>query len=733
MKILDVYIEHGKASLDRPFSYLYDGEKDVQPFFRVIVDFHGQKIMGFVAKVHESEASKEQLEEANGFSLNFVEEVIDSEPLLNDELKLLAKEVSSYYLSPYISVLQSMLPRSLRPSISALHGPKIAYEKWVRLLDPSEEGLTSEKQIELLRLIAKNKEVLKKDLGSLSAANKLISLKKIEEFKKEKERFHLEEYEKEQPRILTIAQQNALEQILLSHKEVSLLEGVTGSGKTEVYLALSEKYLSAGKNVLMLVPEISLTPIMVEYFSRRFQNNVAILHSGLTPAEKYDEYRKIAQGKAHIVIGARSAVFAPLSNIGLIILDEEHVESYKSDQIPCYHAREVAIMRGKHFGAKVVLGSATPSLESRARAIKGVYEHILLPKRINEKALPKTTIVDLRKPGTAYPGGYDIFSKTLVQKIKEKLDKKEQVVLLINRRGYSPYVGCHDCGYVYTCPNCHSFLSYHRDDDMLKCHHCDFVMRYPESCPECGSKKIKRTGYGTERILKKLGEIFPSARICRLDSDIGKVHGNVHKTLEEFRHQEYDILVGTQMIAKGHDFPLVTLVGVVQADLGLYNPSYRSGENTFELLTQAVGRAGRSQKEGEAIIQTYNPGHYAISYGAKQDYQGFYLKEMETRKIGRLPPYVFMISIRLSGKDEDKVAEAAYQIKQAIEEEHFENVALIGPSTPYIAFLGGKYRRNILVKFKSREKIVPYLEDLAHRLSGRAGVDIGFDVDPLEG
>ncbi len=733
MKILDVYIEHGKASLDRPFSYLYDGPKAVEPFFRVMVDFHGQRIMGFVAKVRETSASEDELAEANGFRLSHVLEVIDSEPLLNDELKKLAGEVADYYLSPYISVLQTMLPPSLRPAISSLHGPKIAYEKWVKLLDPSEEGLTSEKQIEILRLLAKNHEVLKKDLGSPSAVEKLIAFKKAKIVLKEKERFHLEEYEKEQPRVLTIEQENALEKILLSHKEVTLLEGVTGSGKTEVYLALSEKYLSAGKNVLMLVPEISLTPIMVEYFSRRFQNNVAILHSGLTPAEKYDEYRKIAQGKAHIVIGARSAVFAPLGNIGLIILDEEHVESYKQDNVPCYHAREVAIMRGKHFGAKVVLGSATPSLETRARAGKGVYEYVLLPHRINEKALPKTSIIDLRKPGTAYPGGYDIFSKTLVQKIKEKLDRQEQVVLLINRRGYSPYVGCHDCGYVYTCPNCHSFLSYHREDDMLKCHHCDFVMRYPERCPECGSTKIKRTGYGTERILKKLAELFPAAKIGRLDSDVGKVRGNVHTTIESFRHHEFDILIGTQMIAKGHDFPLVTLVGVVQADIGLYNPSYRSTENTFELLTQAVGRAGRSQKEGEAIIQTYNPSHYAISYGATQDYEGFYKKEMETRKIGKLPPYVFMISIRLSAKNEEKVAEAAYQIKEAIENERFENVTLIGPSTPYLAFLGGRYRRNILVKFRSREKIVPYLRSLAERLSGRGGVDIAFDVDPLEG
>ncbi|MEE3401515.1 MAG: primosomal protein N', partial [Candidatus Enteromonas sp.] len=398
------------------------------PLFRVLVPFGHQTIMGFVADVHEVEESKEELEEINGYALQYIIDVVDDEPLLNEELNTLADEVAGYYLSPKVAVLQSMLPSSLRPNRSALNGPKIAYDKFVELIDANEDGLTSDKQVELLRLIAANGRVLKKDCSSPSSLKKLIELKKVRYVNVEKERFHLQEYEKEEAHPLTFEQQAAYEQILKSEKHVCLLEGVTGSGKTEVYLHLSEAYLSKGKNVLMLVPEISLTPIMVEYFSRRFQDNVAILHSGLTPAEKYDEYRKIAGGKAHIVIGARSAVFAPLDNIGLIILDEEHVESYKQDSVPTYHAREVAIMRAKHFDSKVVLGSATPSLESRARAQKGLYEFVRLTKRVNERALPKTSIIDLSKRKFIY-AKYDIFSDALISKIKEKLEKQEQIVL----------------------------------------------------------------------------------------------------------------------------------------------------------------------------------------------------------------------------------------------------------------------------------------------------------------
>lgn len=731
MQILSVLIQHSKLSLDKGFSYLYDGPVNVRPGCRVLVDFHHQKVMGYVDAVEYSDLSKEELSDLNGFEFSYIASLIDQEPLLNLELEALCNEVADYYLAPKISVLQAMLPSSLRPALSSLRGPKIAYEKWVEVLDTDEEGLT-DKQKEALRLVARNSSTLKKEAGTDAIVNALIKKGKLRLFQKEKDRFLIPEYEKEKkPRALTLDQNKAVSEILNSPKEVVLLQGVTGSGKTEVYLKLSEEYLNQGKNILMLVPEISLTPIMVEYFSRRFEGNVAILHSELTPAEKYDEYRRIARGEARVVVGARSAVFAPLSNIGLIILDEEHVESYKQDNLPYYHAREVAIMRAKHFGAKVVLGSATPSFETKARASKGVYGYASLSKRINERALPKTQIIDLRDRSVMMPRD-PVFSKILINAIKERLDKKEQVILLLNRRGYSSYVTCSHCGHIFKCPSCNANLTYHREDELLKCHHCGYVVSYPDVCPSCGSEKIQRIGFGTERIVKVLQEYLPFARIGRLDSDIGKVRKKVASTLAEFRAHEYDILVGTQMIAKGHDFPNVTLVGMALADIGLSLPSYRATETTFELITQAVGRSGRGEKVGDALIQSYNPFHYAVTLGAKQDYEAFYQKEMQQRRITKFPPYYYLIALHFSAKDEERCVRAAVEFKENLEQRFKEDLIALGPVVPYYAIVGGFHKRCLLLKTKVPQNVKPYLGELVHALSGKGGIDIECDVDPAD-
>lgn len=731
MKVLDVYIEHAKASLDRTFTYLYDGKEDIGPGFRVIVKFGHQRLMGYVAKVTETELDKEEISRVNGFEINYIEGIVDKAPLLNPELLALAEEVSAHYLAPMISVLQAMLPQSLKPKSSALKGPKIAYEDYVELLDASEEGLTP-KQIEMVRLLKENGTVLKKEVGSFAVLTKLVEKGRVRVFKQEKRRLVLKDYEERPKPHLTFAQQKALEDIYGSPKDVVLLQGVTGSGKTEVYLQLSERYLSEGKNILMLVPEISLTPVMVEFFSRRFKGEVAILHSQLTPAEKYDEYRRIASGKAKVVVGARSAVFAPLDNIGLIILDEEHVETYKQENLPYYHAREVAIMRAKHFGSKVLLGSATPSLETKARAGKGVYGYAELPKRINERNLPTTTIVDLRKPGALGNDHSHVFSKVLLEKLRGVLERKEQALLLINRRGYSSYLACSDCGHIFTCPNCGANLTYHRSDELLKCHHCDYVSHYPEDCPACHSRKLMRVGFGTERIAKILKEYFPEANVGRLDTDVTKVRANLSKVLEDFRSGKYDILVGTQMIAKGHDFSNVTLVGVVLADIGLSMPTFRAAERTFQLIAQAVGRSGRAEKSGEALIQTYNPTHYAITLGARQDYESFYRKEMETRKLTRYPPYVYLVCVEFSGKSEEKVVQTAFDFKTALLQKGLQGSAVLGPSTPFFAYVDGIYYRRLLLKHRNPEETFECLETLLKAFLGVSGVEIKLDVDPLD-
>ena len=599
MKIVEILIEYANYSLDRPFSYLYKGNKRLDVGYRVLVNFNNREVVGYVTKCYEYNKDIKTLEDELGFSVGEVVDVIDDAPLLSDDLLKLSDQVADYYLAPKISVLQSMLPPSLSPRRSSLKAPKVAYDLYIRAINNNEDGLT-DKQIELLRLIASSEQVLKKEIKSKSILDKLIEYQRVEQFKAEKRRLQIPDYEYSEPPALTSDQQSVVDEINGSNDKVYLLEGVTGSGKTEVYLTLSEQVLKEGKSVLMLVPEISLTPMMMEYFIRRFKGNVAILHSELTPSEKYDEYRKIAKGDCKVVIGARSAIFAPLKNIGIIILDEEHVESYKQDTPPFYHAREVAIMRAKMHGAKVILGSATPSLESRARAQKNVYHLLLLNNRINNKQLPETTIVNLADYRNIDRDSY-IFSTRLRSEIEGVLSRHEQAILLINRRGFSTSVSCRKCGHIFKCPTCEIPLTYHKSDNMLKCHHCDYVSQMPESCPECGSSYIMKTGFGTERIEEEVQRLFPGVRTLRLDSDSAKIRTKIPSIIEDFRQKKADILIGTQMIAKGHDFPDVTLVGVVLADIGLSMPSFRSNERAFQLITQAVGRSGRKDKKGIEI------------------------------------------------------------------------------------------------------------------------------------
>ena len=728
MKILEVLIEYANYSLDRPFSYFYKGDKAVDVGFRVLLTFNHRDLVGYVTKCYETDKTIDQLEDELGFQIDEIIDVIDESPLLSEDLLKLSDYVSDYYLAPKISVLQSMLPPSLSPRKSALKGPKIAYDLYVKAVDQNEKGLT-DKQIELLRLISSTDKVLKKDIKSVSILNKLIEYQRVEIVKVEKRRLEIPNYQYVAPPKLTDEQRGVIKEFNESNDKVYLLEGVTGSGKTEVYLTISEQVLKEGKSVLMLVPEISLTPVMVEYFLKRFKNDVAILHSELTPAEKYDEYRKIAKGDCHIVVGARSAVFAPLKNIGLIVLDEEHVESYKQDTVPFYHAREVAIIRGKMHGAKVLLGSATPSLESRARAQKGNYHLLLLNNRVNNKELPETTIVNMADYHNIDRDSY-IFSKRLRMEIANVLSRKEQAILLINRRGFSTTVSCRKCGHIFKCPTCDIALTYHKTDNMLKCHHCDYVCKMPETCPECDSNYIMKTGFGTERIEDEVHRLFPEARTLRLDSDSAKIRAKIPTIIEDFRQKRADILVGTQMIAKGHDFPDVTLVGVVLADIGLSMPSFRSNERAFQLITQAVGRSGRKDKKGIAIIQTYIPNNYAITMAARQNYELFYNKEMQYRRMQSYPPYTLLASITLAGKNEENVVRGMVSLIDMLNSEFDDSVLVLGPTTPYIPYEGNNYLRTALIKFKDYKKTRDILNKAIAIYSSKSQYHLTVNIDP---
>lgn len=730
MKIVDVLIERKIQSLNRPFSYVVKDDALIEVGERVLVPFNNKNIVGYVINVTKSDKSITELEKEFGYKLFEIRKIIDEKPLLTPELILLANEIKNYYLAPYISILQAMLPLSLKPTSSSLKGPKIAYEYFVKIVSDNEDNLTP-KQIELLRLVKNNGEVNKKDIKSPSILKKLIDNNHLQIIKKEKKRLVINATKEQKNFVLTNEQNQAIDSVLHSKQNVTLLQGITGCGKTEIYLSLAEKVIETGKNVLILVPEISLTPIMVNNVYSRFNEKVAILHSGLTNAERYDEYRKILNKEVNVVVGTRSAIFAPLDNIGLIIIDEEHSESYKQDNLPYYHAREVAIMRSKINNAKVLLGSATPSFESKTKAMKGIYNFVKIDKRINKLKLPETLIVDMSKSMNLSRDSY-LFSKPLISAINEALSRKEQIILLLNRRGYSTYVSCRKCGHIFKCPNCDIALTYHKNDKMLKCHHCGHVELMSEYCPECGSNYIAYTGFGSEKIVSEVNRLFPSARVLRLDSDVSEVKGNIKKAIDSFSQYEADILVGTQMIAKGHDFPRVTLVGIVLADVGLSLPSFRSSERVFQLITQAIGRSGRSDLSGKAIIQTYLPNHYSILLASKQNYDAFFNYEMRIRHIQQYPPFSFLLSIEVSAKNEEYVILAANDIVNNLNSKLQDEATILGPVAPYIAYQNNTYKRLILIKYKNSDKIKQEINKLLETFKFNNVVNVKINVDPYD-
>lgn len=534
---------------------------------------------------------------------------------------------------------------------------------------------------------------------------------------------------------MTNEQQIAYEQITEAIKEEKpttfLLEGVTGSGKTEVYLQTIDYALQKGKTAIMLVPEISLTPQTVHRFKSRFGDQVAVLHSGLSQGEKYDEWRKIERKEAKVVVGARSAIFAPLENIGLIIMDEEHESSYKQEETPRYQARDLAIWRANYHHCPVILGSATPSLESRARAQKGVYQLLRLTQRANQAAsLPHVEIVDMRKELQAKSSSS--FSRLLLTQMEERLKKDEQIVLMLNRRGYSSFVMCRDCGYVLPCPNCDISLTLHMDNKKMKCHYCGHEEPIPHECPVCGSDKIRYYGTGTQKVEEELQKLFPEEKIIRMDVDTTRKKGAHEKLLAQFGQKEARILLGTQMIAKGLDFPDVTLVGVLNADTSLNLPDFRSSERTFQLLTQVSGRAGRAEKAGEVVIQTFNPDHYAIVLAQAQDYEGFYQREMYVRHQGDYPPYYYTIQVAVSHPEEVEAARKIYYISEELKTILSPQSILLGPTPKSVLRVNNRYYYQLIIKYKHEPLLRKKLKEIAESSQSdeRKNLRISIDVEP---
>ncbi|OUQ35234.1 replication restart helicase PriA [Massilimicrobiota timonensis] len=704
MYIVKVLVEHPVHSLDTTFDYL--SHEPLLKGIRVWIRFGYQKIIGYVESIEETVLSQEELEKQVGFHYQYIIDVIDEEPLLNEELQDLANQLSRMTLSPRISCLQAMLPTQLKPASHQAVGMKTQLCVEV-IMDQSAKTV---KQQECLSFLKKHPDIPLKEVPYSRALLKNLEKQGcIQIIEKEVYRQPFSMTHQAKHIQLTVQQQKVVDGILSHQGRVALLHGVTGSGKTEVYLTLAAHYLKNNQAVMMLVPEISLTPMMVEVFRERFGDQVAILHSRLSQGEKYDEYRRIKRQEVKIVVGARSAVFAPLENIGIIILDEEHDPSYKQESKPRYLTSQIAKIRAKTHHASVVLGSATPSLESYARALKGIYDLYELPDRINQKPLPHVEIVDMIQQTRQH--NYSLFSIPMKQSIQTTIDKGEQVILLLNKRGYATYVQCQDCGEVLKCPHCDVTLTDHRSEHKLKCHYCEYMIDYPRVCPHCGSTHFKSIGYGTQKIEEEIEKLFHGAKVLRYDVDTTRQKNGHLKLLEKFRNKEANILLGTQMIAKGLDFEDVTFVGVLNADLSLNVPDFRASERTFQLLCQVSGRSGRGQKQGHVIIQTYNPDHYAITCAAKHDYVSFFHQEMKYRQVAKYPPYCHMVSILIQSKQEKWIHQVAMDVKNYLQT-HSHQTIILGPAKSTIYKMQDIYRERILVKFLNSKDIYEALNNI---------------------
>lgn len=628
-------------------------------------------------------------------------------------------------------------------------GDNLSIENFTSAMDILEKR--APKQASILKFVQDKENVsfrmLKEEFGNPSIGVKRLQEKGlISVFHEEvyRDPFREEDYTQDSPPRLTKKQQEVLNRVIKGIKSGKfspfLLYGVTGSGKTEIYLRSIEEVIRLGKEAIVLVPEISLTPQLVSRFRSRFGNNIALLHSGLSEGERYDEWRRIKKRKVKIAIGVRSAIFVPFENLGMIIVDEEHETSYKQEEKLRYSARDLAMVRGKFASAVVILGSATPSLESYYNLQIGKLIPLSLPKRIENRPLPLVEVVDMREEAKDNSNKGLIFSKRLKDTIKETLTRKEQVLLFLNRRGFATFAICEECGLIIKCPNCSVSLVHHFKGGALHCHYCDYSRQMPDLCPECKGGRVQSFGLGTERVEEEVKRLFPYARVARMDRDTTTRKRSHHRILKKFEKGEIDILIGTQMIAKGHDLPGVTLVGVISADTGLGFPDFRASERTFQLLTQVAGRAGRGDLPGKVIVQTFNPGHYSIQQARLHDFVNFYREEIGFRKELNYPPFCRLINLRIISNSKRKAAEYAEDLggfsKDLLQKngDYQKYIEILGPVTAPLEKLRGKYRWQMLVKGQKSNLLHSFarqvLQEAPLRIKG-SGVTLSVDVDPI--
>ena len=743
--IAEIIINSNVKNLNKTFDYNipFDMEKKISIGSRVLVKFGNIKKLeeGFVVNIKD----------CSEFKVKDIA-VVEEKDFIDEPKVEMAKWMARRYFCNVSDCIKLMLP----PGTGTKNMQKRVKEKSlnsVRLLknqlqideDIENKILKSEKQIKVLRFLIDNDDVLITDLEVITEVSKAIikTLEKngyVEIYEKQIERnpFLHKVVEKNVSLSLTEEQQyaynmveNAIEDYMNSE---FLLYGVTGSGKTEVYLQLIEKVINAGKSSIMVVPEISLTPQTVDRFIARFgQDNIAVLHSKLSVGERYDQWYKIKTGKAKIVIGARSAVFAPVENLGIIIIDEEHDSSYKSEMTPRYNVKDVARYLGRKYNIPIVYGSATPDMDTYYRALNGDIELLELTKRANNSKLPNVEIVDLKQE--LANGNRSMISMKLYDAIEKNLKDKKQTILFLNRRGYSTFVMCRDCGFTAKCKNCNITMTYHIKQNKLKCHYCGYECNALTICPDCQSKNIRYFGTGTQKLEAEINKLFPSASTIRMDVDTVSKKNSHEEILSKFKNENIDILIGTQMVVKGHHFPNVTLVGVIAADTNLNIDDYRASERTFQILTQVAGRAGREKNEGNVIIQTYNPDNFSIEFSKKQDYKLFYNIESKLRKQLKYPPFCDIILLGFSSENENDIKKVCLEVhkylKDKIENENIP-IILYKPVPAPIDKIKNKFRWRIIIKCKFGENIINIINDCINNVFNKknSSVSMIIDVNP---
>jgi primosomal protein N' (replication factor Y) len=729
------------VALDREFDYLVpdDVRATVAVGSRVEVPFGRRRTTGYVV------GFSDQSDRPN---LKSILSVSEKEPLLDNAVLELARWMAEYYCAPIEKVLKTVLPGSIRRD-----GAGFKTRLFVTVCEADNESSSqiqqlSPKQSAIWDLLRQRGDMFLRDvtqeLGVTASPVRALEQKGLVRIKEATERrdpMANRTILPTTPLSLTDEQTQALQKIVTTWEErrvksscaapwVVLLHGVTGSGKTEVYLQMIARVIAAGQGAIVLVPEISLTPQTVERFVSRFGDEVAVLHSHLSDGERYDEWHRIHSGGASIVIGARSAVFAPVRNLGIIIVDEEHEPSYKQEEAPRYHARDVAVMRSRFNDCIVVLGSATPSLESWANVTRRKYRLASLERRVDNCKMPAVRVVDMRVEAQR-TGHVTVLSRELASAISERIARSEQTLLFLNRRGFATSLICPKCGYTSQCDQCSVAHTYHRQNESLRCHLCGSAKSVPAKCPACGDPAFKFAGIGTQRVERIIQKFFPHARVQRMDADVTTKKNSYERILGDFRSGRIDILIGTQMIAKGLHFPNVTLVGVVYADLSLHVPDFRAGERTFQLLTQVAGRAGRGDLSGEVIIQTYTPHHQAVQAARRTDYVGFCEQEMEFRKELEYPPYTHLVCLTLSGASEEKVSFCSNSLVAKINAQFPRSVLVSEPCPAPLARIKGHYRYQVMLRSRLTATITTPLKSLLREISFPRGIRCSVDVDAL--